>query len=591
VIEESSVGRIQIGLTTLAPTERVPDVIVLANPQGERPLGAGIHSDGAYVAFKNMWDFIPEKGALKLQKTTVVGSAGDLSSFQKTMSDEMLNSRAGAFRMGARTADELSLYFDFVEIDAAGRALVQKNGKSVELQRVENPLHDEASVGFILKDQGREVATRIAYNTGLRESVEQVAALIAEREAAGKFYMDQPNRPSLQFLGTANLLAPEDNSCKVYHDGRGHMTVLDFGISLPRFIEKGANPDQIDTLVLTHPHADHLVGLPDLLAYRTSRLADGGKTLRLVTNEYTAETLFKQVEAVLGAEQSAQIRRGLELVVLESVDSLGYKPVEIDGTRLEAFNVRHSVEDRSGNSVTLGFKLTGSYMEDGVHKAAAYADSGDTQIGSRYLRHERALLRSAQDLRAFGSESAPVVGDAFYKEILPVLNQIKGYARVSDRPAIDSLMADAAASGWNNEQFATVREMIAEEIAVVNGAILSNNEFDLKLFEMMKRENSEVKQLNYVDLGGGAGMLPAETLELADGTKIEGKAGIVHSSSSDGNYLYARISDSGATWVAGHCKSDTAVQAPYVTANPGKGQECQVVDIRTGAITKIDMTM
>ena len=86
--------------------------------------------------------------------------------------------------------------------------------------------------------------------------------------------------PEIVLLGTAWALpSVEQENTYMALKGEHHTVLIDCaGSPYRRILKAGINPDQLDTLILTHAHPDHIYGVPSLvmslwLAGRTAPLA------------------------------------------------------------------------------------------------------------------------------------------------------------------------------------------------------------------------------------------------------------------------------------------------------------------------------
>jgi ribonuclease Z len=98
----------------------------------------------------------------------------------------------------------------------------------------------------------------------------------------------------------------------------------------------GADPAAIDTVLLSHFHADHFFGLPFLLieyAYQTRRHSD----LTIVGPPSVEETVERLVE--LGYQRLGRMDAGYKRRYVEVRDGAEY---EVNGLRIEPVAVRHS---------------------------------------------------------------------------------------------------------------------------------------------------------------------------------------------------------------------------------------------------------
>lgn len=385
---DSSAGKIHFGLCNLEIDD--PDVIVLPAADEDlirRPLGVGAFSDAAKMAFKRA--FIPsykEKG-----KPTIVGDEESIAAFKRIMTVEMLTPRDRALDTGGLPIEDLGFFFDF-ETLRYGVARIHRAGGDVEVRRYNDSQEVTGfSTPYIVTDYGRGGERRragVMFTCRLTESVGKVDRMRESME--GRFYEGMAGRPSVHVIGAANLLSDEPDTCKVYDDGRGNKILLDMGIDLETLILQGEDPLRINTVLVTHPHVDHTRGVAEFLLYRAAKALEarktGGsaerlKTTALVLNEETKNALETQMRSILDEGHFSMITDAVHVRVLkkENAGDLGYIPVDVNGTTLEAMDVRHVTER------CIGYKLTSGCSVGGVTGNVSYAHSGDTQFGTAYL--------------------------------------------------------------------------------------------------------------------------------------------------------------------------------------------------------------
>jgi ribonuclease Z len=177
------------------------------------------------------------------------------------------------------------------------------------------------------------------------------------------------------FFGTAGAVqsASDANVCFVVRSGNYSLLVDASDSPVQNLLKAGLDPLELDAMVLTHSHTDHIYGVPSLI--HNLWLMKRDKPLRIITNAYTA----------------AKTKELLELFGLP--DKEGMFPIEwIDGERgvpqtiatplLRLFPVEHSVP-------TSGVRIEGEgtafvYTAD----TAPFDGLIETVRGCRSLIHE-----------------------------------------------------------------------------------------------------------------------------------------------------------------------------------------------------------
>ncbi len=148
------------------------------------------------------------------------------------------------------------------------------------------------------------------------------------------------------FLGTAGSVpSPTRQTAATLIRRGGERILVDCGEGTQRrLMQSVAGLGDLDVILITHGHADHILGLPGLL--RTFALRERTSPLAIYGPEGTRRTL-EQLDAVIG-----RLPYPLAIVEIEPGADVG-----CDGYRLEAIGTRHRVpsigwalveEDRPG---------------------------------------------------------------------------------------------------------------------------------------------------------------------------------------------------------------------------------------------------
>ncbi|ACL25462.1 cyclic nucleotide-binding domain-containing protein [Chloroflexus aggregans] len=137
---------------------------------------------------------------------------------------------------------------------------------------------------------------------------------------------------TLQFIGGSDGFDPTGiTTCFLAYLGTGQPLLFDAAAYLNvRLAYLGLSPRQIDLVVISHLHEDHIAGLPELIL-------TGGKRVRLVT----AQPIYRSLLRVLGAMLDLAPAAVAELFDFFPLDP-GHA-LEVNGYRFEATYAVHSI--------------------------------------------------------------------------------------------------------------------------------------------------------------------------------------------------------------------------------------------------------
>jgi ribonuclease Z len=144
----------------------------------------------------------------------------------------------------------------------------------------------------------------------------------------------------LTFLGTsASVPSAERNHPGLLVKAGNHRILIDCGEGTQRqLLRSGAGFRQLDRLLLTHSHFDHVLGIPGL--FSTLRLHQSVETMTIHGGSGTLDIVSRMLAGFWG-EGRAPI--SLELVPLRSGQF-----VDVDGFTIDCFPVRHRDTDSFG---------------------------------------------------------------------------------------------------------------------------------------------------------------------------------------------------------------------------------------------------
>jgi len=186
----------------------------------------------------------------------------------------------------------------------------------------------------------------------------------------------------LTFLGTGNAFAPRGRGCSGFVlDGR-HL--FDAPPQALQSLNKlRINPNAIETVVLSHQHGDHFLGLPLLLVH----WKEFGRStpVRIVTPPGMREAMLQLCR--LASRTSTEAEYGIEWVEVEAGDA-----VQVGELAIEPVGVKHDpkLERSLGYLVSCGGRRLGytgdSALCDGVLDLARRSDVLVSECSSRDLQ-------------------------------------------------------------------------------------------------------------------------------------------------------------------------------------------------------------
>jgi len=213
----------------------------------------------------------------------------------------------------------------------------------------------------------------------------------------------------LIFYGTTGAVPTKDNTNVSFSFIEGETSILVDASGSPAqyLMRAGINPPDLDVLVLTHDHADHLYALPALI--HNLWLLKREKPLNVICNKNT-ETKAKQLCDVF----SLFIREGLfpiKWITLEEGD------IDIlPGVHIRLFPVKHSTPTSGVKIVTASSSLV--YSSDTTPSERVIQAAKD----SKALIHEASgSEQHEENLNAAGHSSARQAGEAAEKAGVDIL--------------------------------------------------------------------------------------------------------------------------------------------------------------------------
>jgi phosphoribosyl 1,2-cyclic phosphate phosphodiesterase len=108
-----------------------------------------------------------------------------------------------------------------------------------------------------------------------------------------------------------------------------------------------AKISRVDSVLYTHPHADHLNGLDDLRAYNYSQKED----INVYGNAWLTGELRERFAYAFGGKAEGGILPSLKAHTLETDDNGGYKALQIHGIPILPIALPH------GSKETLGYRI------------------------------------------------------------------------------------------------------------------------------------------------------------------------------------------------------------------------------------------
>ncbi len=137
---------------------------------------------------------------------------------------------------------------------------------------------------------------------------------------------------TLQFIGGSDGFDPTGiTTCFLAYLGAGQPLLFDAAAYLNvRLAHLGLSPRQLDLVIISHLHEDHIAGLPELIL-------TGGKRVQLVT----AQPIYRSLLRVLGAMLDLPPAEVAELFDFYPLDP--GQPLDVHGYRFEATYAVHSI--------------------------------------------------------------------------------------------------------------------------------------------------------------------------------------------------------------------------------------------------------
>lgn len=209
---------------------------------------------------------------------------------------------------------------------------------------------------------------------------------------------DGPQQLSVAFLGTA-ACTPERgaNTASFVVDGR---VAVDTGwYFTDRLLACGVSPLDVEAVVLTHCHHDHILGLPQLLFYYgIQRDLRPARLLRVYGPAGEVRRVVDDAKRFLQLDRYPELRFAIEVTELR-----GGADLEIGGLRVRTCSARHSVpglcyrfESAAGASVVFS------------GDTAFNPDLAELARGAELLVHEASHgARSVREDARWGHSGAP----------------------------------------------------------------------------------------------------------------------------------------------------------------------------------------
>ncbi len=157
---------------------------------------------------------------------------------------------------------------------------------------------------------------------------------------------------TLQFIGGSDGFDPTGiTTCFLAYIGVGQPLLFDAAAYLNvRLAHLGLSPRQIDLIVISHAHEDHIAGLPEIIL-------TGGKRAQLVT----ARPIYRSLLRVLGAMLDVSTAEAAELFDFFPLDP--GQPLELHGYRFEAIYAVHSIPTIAVRVAGIGYSGDMRYDE------------------------------------------------------------------------------------------------------------------------------------------------------------------------------------------------------------------------------------
>jgi phosphoribosyl 1,2-cyclic phosphate phosphodiesterase len=115
-----------------------------------------------------------------------------------------------------------------------------------------------------------------------------------------------------------------------------------------------AKISRVDSVLYTHPHADHLNGLDDLRAYNFTQKED----MNVYGNAWLTQELHERFAYAFGGKPEGGILPSLKAHTLETDATGGYKPIKLHGIPILPIALPH------GSKETVGYRI--GRDDDGV---------------------------------------------------------------------------------------------------------------------------------------------------------------------------------------------------------------------------------
>jgi ribonuclease Z len=171
----------------------------------------------------------------------------------------------------------------------------------------------------------------------------------------------KPSSPEILVIGTGEAFSSDLGNTSYLFRGKGFPTLLfDCGYQIPERLWKTGLHSEVDTICLTHLHADHVFGIVPLICRYWEEKRE--KPLRILAGRGSERHIRKLIE--LGYP-GLSARLSYPLVFVEITDS---GEVEIESLRIRAAKTIHSV---------LNYTLRVDFP---THDTLSFAVSGDGQI-------------------------------------------------------------------------------------------------------------------------------------------------------------------------------------------------------------------
>ncbi|HZT42947.1 MAG TPA: MBL fold metallo-hydrolase [Chthonomonadaceae bacterium] len=221
----------------------------------------------------------------------------------------------------------------------------------------------------------------------------------------------ESSRTQITFLGTAAVVPGrgQDSTCFVINGKH----LVDTGwYGALKMLHYGLDPMDLDTLILTHCHHDHYLGLPLLLFYRSTCAArrPDGPPLKIIGPQEDLERVVRLALQFLQSDRYPVVAPAVELFPLSPGDRF-----ETDSVQLEPCVAIHTVP-------ALCYRFTDR------HNGKTFAFTGDTAPSAKIVEHVRGLPLLIHEA-SYGPAPAPA-DDAYLHSGAPDAARIASEARV-----------------------------------------------------------------------------------------------------------------------------------------------------------------